>query len=119
MDYLTRSFRLDNEVYDAIRAMPVSLNVYLREQLIDQRLATSAQLDRIAANTRPRKVLGDSCKGSTSGLHCQSCARMNDACCLCGHKAESEYTPEIEAKIKTNVTPRVFKGPLLKPGERK
>lgn len=41
MNYKSRSFRIDDEVYEAIQKLPVSLNRYLRESLLGQGRETS------------------------------------------------------------------------------
>jgi len=49
------SVRLDSDVWDAVRAMPESLNVFLRRELLEGAFATPERLARIAANVRPRR----------------------------------------------------------------
>lgn len=61
------SVRLDDDVWEAVRKMDVSLNKFLRGALLDAQ----------------------------------------------------KYSPIIENKIKANVTPRPFRGALLKPKDRK
>lgn len=49
------SVRLDSDVWEAVRAMPYSLNVFLREQLLNGKALTPEIEARIAANVRPRR----------------------------------------------------------------
>lgn len=56
------SVRLDSDVWNAVRAMPVSLNVYLRGELLGKAITPEIE-KRIAAQVRPR-LSGQQAKAS-------------------------------------------------------